>query len=164
MANLIRKNQQEVVEPLRLMRELFNWDPFAEMMPAGQELQGFAPRFEVKETKDAFIFRADLPGVEEKDLELTMTGNRLTVSGKREAEARHEDETWYAYERTYGTFTRSFTLPEGADLEHADGELKSGVLTISIPKRPEHQPRKINLKSLGDKVRTALGGKEKAQT
>jgi len=167
MANLIRKTQNQpegYIEPLRLMREMFNWDPFAEMIPSTPELQGFVPRFEVKETKDVYVFRADLPGVEEKDIELTMTGNRLTISGKREAEAHKEDETWYAYERSYGTFSRTFTLPEGADLEHSEAELKSGVLTVSVPKKPEHQPKKISLKSIGEKVRTAIGGKEKAST
>jgi HSP20 family protein len=143
---------------------MFGWDPFAEMMPSVPDVQGFVPRFEVKETKDAYVFRADLPGIDEKDLELTMTGNRLTIAGKREAETRKEEETWYAYERSYGSFTRSFTLPEGADVEHAEGELKNGVLTVTIAKRPEHQPKKINLKSIGEKVRTVLGGKEKPST
>ena len=169
MANLIRKNegtQPERLprewEPFRLMRELVGWDPFAEMMPAyGQELTGFVPRFEVKETKDAYLFKADLPGIDEKDLEITLTGNRLTVGGKREAEERKENETWYAYERSYGTFSRSFTLPDGADVEHAVADLKSGVLAITVPKKPEHQPRKI---SLGEKVKNVFGGKEKGQS
>ena len=169
MANLIRKNeggQPERLprewEPFRLMRELVGWDPFAEMVPSyGHEMAGFIPRFEVKENKDAYLFKADLPGIEEKDLELTLTGNRLSVSGKREAEKREENGTWYAYERSYGTFSRSFTLPEGADFDHATADLKNGVLTISVPKKPEHQPRKI---SLGEKVRTVLGGKEKGST
>jgi len=165
MANLTRKNQPEgYIEPLRIMREMLNWDPFAEMLPRAPELQGFVPRFEVKENKEAFVFRADLPGIEDKDLELTMTGNRLTVAGKREAEAHQEEDTWYAYERSYGTFSRTFTLPEGADLEHAEADLKNGVLTVTVPKRPEHQPKKISLKSIGEKVRTAIGGKEKAST
>ena len=68
------------------------------------------------------------------------------------------------YERTYGTFSRTFTLPEGADLEHAEAELKNGVLTVTVPKKPEHQPKKISLKSIGEKVRTAIGGKEKPST
>jgi HSP20 family protein len=171
MANLIRRTEPEremtptAWEPIRLMRELLNWDPFAEMMPSlrGGEVGVFAPRFEVKETKDAYVFKADLPGIDEKDVEISLTGNRLTVSGKREAEERHESDTYYAYERSYGSFSRSFTLPEGADVDHADAELKSGVLTVAIVKRPEHQPRKISLKSLGEKVKGALGGKEKGQ-
>jgi len=118
----------------------------------------FSPRFEVKETEHSYVFKADLPGIDEKDLDISLTGNRLTVSGKRESEERQENERFYAYERSYGTFSRSFTLPEGADIDHADADLKSGVLTISLPKRPEHQPRKISLKTIGEKVKGALGG------
>jgi len=172
MANLIRRNEQQREtlpatsgwEPLRLMRELLGWDPFAEMVPSGMggEPVLFTPRFEVKETKDHYVFKADLPGIDEKDLEISLTGNRLTVSGKREAEERQENERYYAYERSYGTFSRSFTLPDGADADHAEADLKSGVLTIAVPKKPEHQPRKISLKGLGEKVK-ALGGKDKGQ-
>jgi HSP20 family protein len=171
MANLIRKGQpqREMVpssawEPLRLMRELLGWDPFAEMVPAmGAEPPVFTPRFEVKETKDAYVFHADMPGVEEKDIDISLTGNRLTVSGTREAEHREESDTYYAFERSYGSFSRSFTLPEGIDVEHADAQMKNGVLTISIAKMPEHQPRKITLKTIGEKVKGALGGKDKGQ-
>jgi HSP20 family protein len=147
------------------MRDLMRWDPFAEMFPTVNRLESvtFAPRFEVKETKDAYVFKGDLPGIDEKDLDITLTGNRLTVSGKREAEQRQENDTYYAYERSYGSFSRSFTLPEGADFEHCEADLSNGVLTLSVPKRPEHQPKKISLKAIGEKVKGALGGKENGQ-
>jgi HSP20 family protein len=148
---------------MRIVRELMGWDPFAEMLPVAGETLAFTPRFEVKETKDAYVFKADLPGIDEKDLDITLTGNRLTVSGKREAEAKEESDRYYAFERSYGSFTRSFTLPEGADAEHADADLKNGVLVVSISKKPEHQPRKISLKAIGEKVKGALGSKEKGQ-
>jgi HSP20 family protein len=70
----------------------------------------FVPDFEVKETKEGFVFKADVPGIKEKDLEITMTGNRLTISGKREAEMEERSDTYYACERSYGSFTRAFTL------------------------------------------------------
>jgi HSP20 family protein len=169
MANLIRRNepQQRDVsptgwEPMRLMRELMNGDPFAEMLPwVTGEPAMFTPRFEVKESKDAYVFKADLPGIDDKDVDIQLTGNRLTISGKRQAEERQESETFYAYERSYGSFSRAFTLPDGTDVDHAEAELKNGVLTISIPKLPEHQPRKISLKSFGEKVKGVLGGKDK---
>jgi len=172
MANLIRRTEQPqgVVtgqwEPLRLMRDLMNWDPFGEMFPTtASRLEGpiFAPRFEVKETKDAYVFKADLPGIEEKDLEITLTGNRITVSGKREAERYEESDTYYTCERSYGSFSRSFTLPEGADFEHCEADLKHGVLTLAVHKKPEHQPKKISVKALGEKVKGVLSGKEKGQ-
>jgi len=107
----------------------------------------FAPTFEVKENKESFIFKADLPGVAEKDLHVQLNDNRLSVSGKRESEKTEQNETYYASERSYGSFTRSFTLPEGVDADKAHAELKNGVLNIAIPKRPEAQPRKINVTS-----------------
>ena len=137
-------------DPMRRMRELLEWDPFAEMAPYERGVGAeFMPRFEVKETKDAYVFRGDLPGIKEEELDIALTGNRLTVSGKRECEERKEDERFFAYECQYGSFTRAFTLPEGIDTEHANAELKNGVLMITVPKRPEMQPRKISLKGGG---------------
>lgn len=171
MAEMIRRNEvgeQSPVawEPFRLMRELMSWDPFAELMPSAlfrRGLEGFAPRFDVKETRDAYVFTADLPGVTEDDLDVSLTGNRLTVSGKRESERTNEGERYYAYERSYGSFTRSFTLPEGVDAEHVDATLKNGVLTLSVPKKEAHKPRKISIKGVAEKIKGALGGKEKGQ-
>jgi HSP20 family protein len=84
-----------------------------------------------------------LPGIKEKDIEISLTGNRLTLRGTREEEKREEKDTWFAVERSYGSFTRSFTLPAGADAEHANADLKDGVLTVSVPKRPEVQAKRI---------------------
>jgi HSP20 family protein len=126
-------------DPFRIMREMLRWDPFQETRPQWPtEFAVYAPAFEVKETKDAFVFKADLPGVREQDLEVTVTGNRLTVSGHRleEKEEKEKDQTYYAYERSYGSFTRTFTLPDGADTAHVKAELKSGELVIGIPKTP----------------------------
>lgn len=130
-------------DPFEMMREMLRWDPFETRlnMPAV-----WTPAFEVKETKDAFVFKADVPGLKEENLEISVTGNRLTVAGKREEEKREENDRLYTYERTYGTFTRTFTLPDGVDLEHVNAELKEGVLTLHLPKLPEIQPKKIELK------------------
>jgi HSP20 family protein len=137
-------------DPFQRMQELMNWDPFEVMnqwLTGGGREGGltFVPSFEVKETKDAFIFKADLPGVEEKDLEITLTGDRITVSGKRESEKREESDRYYAYERSFGSFSRAFTLPEGVDADNVDAELKNGVLTLRLAKRPEVQPKRITV-------------------
>jgi HSP20 family protein len=133
-------------DPLRMMREMMRWDPFQElspMFPAEASRLIYAPDVDVKETANAYVFKADVPGIKEKDLELSTTGNRLTLSGKREEE-RHEDTaTYHASERSCGSFSRSFTLPDGIDLDHASAELKEGVLTITVPKKPEVMPKKI---------------------
>jgi HSP20 family protein len=135
-------------DPFERMRELIGFDPFEQMgrMVGGQEQTwNFVPAFEVKETKDAYIFKADLPGVKEGDLDITLTGDRLTISGKRETEKEDESDRFYAYERSYGSFSRSFTLPEGVDGEHCAAELKDGVLNLRLPKVPEVQPKRITV-------------------
>ncbi len=139
-------------EPYRLMRDLMGWDPFREMAPfASQTAAGFIPSFEIKETKDGYNFKADVPGVKDNDLEVTVTGNRLTVSGKREAEKQEQTDTYYTYERSYGDFTRSFTLPDGVDMNSVHADLREGVLTLSIKKTPEAQPKKIAVQSAAKK-------------
>jgi HSP20 family protein len=131
-------------DPVSWARQLFHWDPFREMAPAfAVEMPAFAPAFDIKETKEGYLFHADVPGVAEKDLEITRTGNRLTITGKRESEKEEKSETYYTSERSYGSFTRAFTLPEGIDGEHIRADLKDGVLTILVPKTPEAQPQKI---------------------
>jgi HSP20 family protein len=138
-------------EPFRLMREMLRWDPFQEMRPLwGGEVTSFLPAFEVKENKDSFVFKADVPGVKEQDIEVTNTGSRLTVSGKRESEKEEKDDTYYACERTYGSFSRSFTLPEQADASHIKAEMKNGELTIVVPKTSAAVAKKVPI-SLGDK-------------
>ena len=150
MADLVKKNGGQLAEwdPIRAMRDLLRWDPFREMAPLmpsfpAFERTAFTPSFEVTETKDAYVFKADVPGVKAEDLEISTTGNRLQISGKRDSEQESKTDTVYTYERQYGSFSRSFTLPDGADLEHGKSELKDGVLTVAIPKRPSEQAKKI---------------------
>jgi len=154
MANIVRRHGQQPMErgewePIRQLREWLGWDPFGEMMPMLHGEEGFVPRFDVKETPDSFVFKADLPGVKDSDLDISLTGNRLTISGKRESTREQGDENsrYYAYERSYGTFSRSFTLPAGVDPDAVKAELKNGELTLMVPKKPEAQPKRINVGS-----------------
>jgi HSP20 family protein len=134
-------------EPLRAMRELMHWDPFAQMHPVLPMEEGlaFSPDFEVKDTKEAFVFKADMPGVKPNELDVKLEQNRLTVSGKRTAERSEKGESFYVCERSYGSFMRSFTLPDGVDADKTSADLRDGVLSIVIPKKPEAQPRKIDV-------------------
>jgi HSP20 family protein len=125
-------------DPFALARELFNWEPF--------QRSAFSPTFEVKETEDQFVVRADLPGVKETDLDISVHSGVLSVSGSRSAEERKEGESYYLYERQYGSFSRSFSLPETADGEKIEAKLDNGVLSLTIGKRVEAKPRKIALK------------------
>lgn len=147
MSSIIRRRPEttSVWDPFRIMFEMLG-EPAAReggflTTPSGN----FVPSFEVFERKDGYVFKGDLPGVKQEDLEISLTENRLTISGKRDAEERKEGERFYAVERVYGQFTRTFSLPDGVDGEHVKAELKDGVLTLVVPKKPEVQPRKIQI-------------------
>jgi HSP20 family protein len=92
------------------------------------------------------VLKADLPGVAEDKLDVSVDKSILTVTGAREAEERKEDENYSIYERRFGTFTRSFELPATADGERVDAKLEAGVLTLTIGKKAEAKPRKISIK------------------
>jgi HSP20 family protein len=147
--NLVRRETRVPVlgaafEPFSLMRGLMRWDPFRD-----EGLQGdgatFLPSFDIKETKEGYVFTADLPGIRQEDLDINLTGSRLSISGKREAEARQEGENLFIAERSFGAFCRTFNLPEGIDAGNVKAELKDGVLKVTVPKVPEVQPRRITI-------------------
>lgn len=129
-------------DPFAMARDLLSWDPLFSTRPAS----AFAPAFEVKETADMFVVRADVPGVAESDLDINVHNNVLTVSGSRAAEERKEGESFALYERQYGSFSRSFSLPDMADGERIEAKLENGVLELTIAKKAEAKPRKISLK------------------
>jgi HSP20 family protein len=144
MAIIRRENSPSryVSNPLSYARDLFGWDPFGDVRPG---TEAFSPSFEVKETNDQFVVRADVPGVEDKDIDVSLHNGILAVTGTRAGEQRQEGEAYYLYERQFGSFTRSFSLPDSADGDKVAAKLENGVLTITIGKRAEAKPRKIAL-------------------
>lgn len=157
MSNLTRKengNSQNpqlanVWEPFRLMENMLGWNPFAMLHPAHvpTAAQNYMPRFDVKETQDCYVFTADLPGIREEDLDVSLTGNRLVISGKRESEECQESEQYHLHERSYGRFSRAFSLPDCINPDQVKAHLKDGVLTLTVGKKTEVQPRRIQISS-----------------
>ena len=135
-------------------REMRKWDPFGEMAPlfGSQAMEGIVASFDVKETPTTFIFKADVPGFVEKDLDITAVGDRLTISGNRRDEREDKGDTYYVSERRYGSFSRSFTLPEGIDIDHVNAELKQGVLTVTVPRVAPAPAKKIVVRSASVKA------------
>ncbi|KFE67073.1 Hsp20/alpha crystallin family protein [Hyalangium minutum] len=136
------------------MREMLNLEPMSQLLP--ERLGTYVPAFDVWETKDAYVFKADVPGFREQDLDIQVTNNRLTLSGKREAEQVSETDTYYCSERSAGTFTRTFSLPVGINADQIRAELKEGILTVNVPKTLAVQPKRIAVQG------TAPEGKVKA--
>jgi HSP20 family protein len=131
-----------VRDPFQVARDLLSWDPF---FAGTRQTSAFVPAFEVKETSEAFVLKGDVPGVAEADLDIAVHSNVLTVSGSRQSEERREGESFALHERQYGSFSRSFSLPDTADGERVEAKLDAGVLTLTIWKRAEAKPRKIAL-------------------
>jgi HSP20 family protein len=143
---MVPKPSRSDWEPARMMRALLSWDPFREMSPVFGQAQQLMTAFDVKDTPEAFVFQADVPGLQEKDIEVQLHGNRLTIRGKRESEQETPGHTYYAYERSFGSFARSFTLPDSADGERITASLADGVLTVTVPKKAKEQPKTIAVK------------------
>jgi HSP20 family protein len=133
-------------DPWARMRALLSFDPFEEMAPMQvMTASVYYPAFDIKETPDGYSFAADVPGIKESDVEITLTGNRLNVSGKRESEKEETGDCYYTAERTFGSFLRSFTLPEDANLDSLNAQMNNGVLQIGVKKLPSAQPKKIEI-------------------
>jgi HSP20 family protein len=107
----------------------------------------WTPSVDVQELKDAFVVRADLPGVEPKDIDITMENGVLTLRGRRASEVRREDEGYRRIERITGEFFRRFALPDSADADAITAQASNGVLTIRIGKRAEVQPRRVEVRT-----------------
>jgi HSP20 family protein len=155
MSNVVRRNQEN--DPfLALTRDWLTpsrwrslWEPFADLAPLSTNQVGsYVPEFDVKERPEGFVLRADLPGVRTEDLDVQANGNRITVSGKREEEKEEKDATTYRLERSYGSFTRSFTLPEAIDSSKINAELKNGVLTLNVPKKVVQPATSVKVKAV----------------
>jgi HSP20 family protein len=134
------------------MNMLVRWTPFNEMSRLQQDLDklfgvaasgeaphvaGFTPAVDVTEDDQKFELYADLPGVKQEDLDIQVEKDVLTLRGERKIERKGE--------RAAGAFSRAFTLPKHVDVEKIAASLKDGVLTLTLPKRPEAQPRQIKI-------------------
>jgi HSP20 family protein len=134
-------------DPFQMIRDFFV-DPYrAVQTPFIGQQMAWNPCFEVRETDNAYVFKADLPGVKQDDVDIQLTDNRLLITGKRDQETEQDEGTLHTYERSYGSFQRAFVLPDNADLDKISCDLKEGVLTMAVPKKetPQQQKRKIQI-------------------
>lgn len=109
----------------------FGWGP-----PATADM-ATAPRIDVSETDAEIKMEAELPGVEEKDVEVLLSDGHLTIKGEKKQEKKEKKEDYYLHERSYGSFARSVTLPFDADPDKIKAKFANGVLTVTLPKPPE---------------------------
>ena len=105
----------------------------------------WSPAVDIQETKTAFVIKADIPGVDPKDIEMHMEDGVLSIHGEREAEKKEASEGYKRVERTHGSFYRRFSLPDTTNADKINASSKHGVLEITIPKQEKLQPRKIEI-------------------
>ena len=144
------------------MAMLTRWDPFRELARVQEEMNrafgderamfragesvGWTPACDIYEDGEEIVVRAELAGVEPKDVDIRFENGVLTLKGEREMEKEDKRENYHRLEMSYGTFTRAFSLPATIDSEKIRAESKQGVLLIHLPKKPEAKPKSIQVK------------------
>ena len=111
----------------------------------GSTMTAWAPSVDIYETENELVLKADLPDLNEKDLDVRVENNMLTIRGERKFEQKVKEENYLRIERTYGAFSRSFSLPNTVSAETMKAEYKNGVLTVEMPKRAESKPKQVKV-------------------
>jgi len=150
------------MERWRPGRGLIPWRPFRELeeidrrfgdifgqslLPAWGRLpleeKGWIPALDVFEKEDKFVVKAELPGMKEDDIDVSVVGDTLTIKGEKKTEAEVKEDDYYRCERSYGSFFRSVALPSHVDAKKIEASYEEGVLEITLPKVPEVKPKKV---------------------
>ena len=136
------------------MTTISRWDPFAEMNRLHDQLfgrvareEGFKPAIDIHEDEDAYSVDVEVSGLKPEDIHVDVEKHILTVRGERRLSREDKKDGYRRVERFYGSFTRSFTLPETVDAEAIEAKTADGVLTLRLPKRPAPGARKISVAS-----------------
>ena len=108
-------------------------------------LTGWLPPVDIEENDKEYVVKAELPGIKKEEVKLKVEGGTLTLSGERKAENEDKDKKYHRLERSYGTFQRSFTLPEGTLPDKISAEFKDGVLLVHLPKDEKAKPKAIEV-------------------
>jgi HSP20 family protein len=105
----------------------------------------FVPAVDVDEDEKKVMLKLEVPGIDQKDLDVSVENNTLTVKGERKFESEEKEENFHRIERRYGSFFRAFTLPSTVDTEHVQASYNAGVLKLELAKKPEAQPKQIKI-------------------
>lgn len=149
------------------MRALSHWDPVRELDELQNRLAAlfgrttvpakgdsnewitraeWAPLVDIVEDDKEYLIKAELPEVDKNDVKVTLERGVLTISGERKAEKKEQGKKYHRIERAYGSFVRSFTLPDDADANHVTADFKNGILHVRVQKTEDAQPRQIDVK------------------
>jgi len=137
------------------------WDPFREVVSLQNRVNSlfrnmneedlplttasFVPAVDIYEDTDKLVLKLEVPGIDEKDLDVRVEDNTLTVKGERKFEAEEKEQNFHRIERSYGSFFRAFTLPSTVETDKVQANYNAGVLKLELKKKPEAQPKQIKI-------------------
>ncbi len=143
---------------------IVRWEPFRDLLTTQREFdrlfkeafspmsgetelstRSWAPPVDIYETEDAIVLKAELPGVDAKDVEVRVEDNNLYLKGERKFEKEVKEQNYHRVERSYGSFARSFSLPNSISADKVKAEFRDGLLTLTMPKREEAKPKTIKI-------------------
>jgi HSP20 family protein len=149
-----------------MANDLMEWRPFREVSRLRREMDRlwddyfgsgrrglqplpteFAPAVDIKETADQVVVKAEVPGMEAKDINISVTGEVLTIKGEKKSEREEKEENYHLVERRYGSFSRSLALPAGVDMDKIEAKYDKGVLIVTCPKKEVVKPKAIEIKT-----------------
>jgi len=120
-------------------------DAFSRMLTEPQTNRPWAPSVDIYETENDLVLKADLPDVDAKDVDVRVENQTLSISGERKFEKNDSGKGYHRIERSYGRFSRSFSVPSAFDTENIKADFKNGVLSVSLPKKEAARPRQIKV-------------------
>ena len=143
---------------------IIRWDPFRDLVTLRERMNrlfedaftsrgeekdlvasSWSPSVDIYETENEIVLTAEVPGVNEKNIEIKLEDNTLSLKGERNFEKETKEENYHRIERAYGSFYRSFTLPRNIDQDNIKAESENGLLRITMPKKPELKPKKVKI-------------------
>ena len=145
-------------------KELTPWRPFGELGTLRREMdrlwdsffgerplarvweREWAPSLDVSETKDNFVVKAEVPGIDAKDIDISLTGDVLTIKGEKKQEREEKEEDYHLVERSYGTFSRSIRLPAEVESAKIKASYKNGILSVTLPKSEKVKAKEVRIK------------------
>ena len=149
-----------------MSKDLMEWQPFREVSRLRREMDHlwddyfgsgrrglkplqaeFSPAVDVTETAEAVVVKAEVPGMDAKEINISVTGDVLTIKGEKKSEREEKEENYHLVERRYGSFSRSLALPAGVDMDKIEAKYDKGVLTVTCPKKEEVKPKPIEIKT-----------------
>ncbi|MDD5542241.1 MAG: Hsp20/alpha crystallin family protein [Acidobacteriia bacterium] len=144
---------------------IVRWEPFRDLMSLQERMNrmfdesvghvrganealdsgAWSPAVDIYETEQAIVLKAELPEINQKDIDIRIENNTLTLRGERKFERETKEENYHRVERSYGAFCRTFTLPSTVDQDKVKAEYKDGILKVTLPKREDSKPKQIKV-------------------